>query len=367
MHVLHLLSALDADGSRAVSSLIAEQREHGDIVSLVKVEDREPLHQSPTEAASTSHGPISSAAPFDLVHAHGTNAVAAAARYVAATRPPTPLLVSLHDWTTAGSQPVDEGGAAQLARADLVAVPTEPAAAVVAARFSVDPSRIRVIPHAVSPDQAHTSGDDGPLHHELGAWRTRGGDVVCAVSGGNPSDRARHHEIVLQALSYLAQAESLLCVLAGHVDAEACQRTSAALGLAERIRLSETPVSARRIAARCDYLILPGFDERRPFSLAEAWCDGVPVVAARNARFADLDAHGHGTVFYAPDDALDLARGIATLRDTTPASRRLLVERGRAQYRRHFSPKAVYATYAAACNAIVHRDAARTRDRGRHS
>lgn len=357
MRVLHLVSPLDSQGSGSVSSLIAEQREQGYVVSLVTVEDLELARQSPAETASASPGPMRNAAPFDLVHAHGFNAVAAASRYVAATLRPPPLVVSLHDWTTAGSQPVGEGDAAQLARADLVAVPTAPAA-VLAARVGVDPRRIRVIPHTVMPHQAHTSGDDGPLHRELAAWRTRGGDVVCAVSSGNPGDRAQHHEIVLQALSYLAQAESLLCVLAGHVDAEACRRTSAALGLAERTRLSESSVSARRIFTRCDYLILPGFDERRPFSLAEAWCDGVPVVAARNARFADLDAQGHGTVFYAPDDALDLTRAVATLRDTTPASRRLLVDRGRAQYRRHFSPKAVYATYAAAYNAIVRREAA---------
>ena len=338
MRILHLVSRLSRESADAVTDLIAQQREHGH--TAVRV-----------EADGGSRRPVMAGESprIDLVHAHGLDAARAFAAVDDAGRDRPPLVATAHEWL-ADEPTVDASWQRDALRR--VACLTTPSSLglSLATGIGVRPVDTRVIPYAVYPAPRLTAAE-AELDRTLTAWRTQGGDVFCAV-GHDVNDT--FHGAVMEALAQVTQPRSLLCVLTGPTRRSG--RDEAGL-----VRFDASPTVARAIAARCDYVALPEFDRRRPFALAETWCDGVPVLAGRHPRFADLDASGHGTVFFDAADPADLARALATVRGTTPASRRLLVERGRAQYRLHFAPSAVFDAYEAAyAHAIAraHRDAA---------
>lgn len=351
MRILHVLSALDPQGASAVSRLIAEQRSAGHVVAAASMRAFGEEGECGAGVSRFVERTLGGAANFDIVHAHGTDAAPVTLALDPTSPTRTPVIVTLHDWVhDQGTSAARVDGDA-VARADLVTAPSALAASLVTS-LGVDASRVRVIPYPVETTPALTSSD-GPLEREIVAWRKRGGDILCAVSHA-PS--GGHADSVFAALSYLSHRDALLCVMAGPLDVSACTRTAKSFGLLSQVRFQHAS-RARAVAARCDYVALPAFDQRRPFALAEAWCDGVPVLAGRNPQFAGMDAQGHGTIFFDPDDSHDLARAIATVRDTTAASRRLLVERGRTQYRSHFTPEAVYAAYMDAYAAVAPRAA----------
>lgn len=351
MRILHVTSELPPRGATSVARLIDEQRLNGHVIAVASLQTFA-THEAVTQFVARTLG---GATALDLIHAHGTAAATVALSLDLPTTNRPPVIVTLHDWVH------DEGirsarpHAAALAAADIVTAPSVKAASLVTVH-GVQSQRVRVIPYAVEATPLLTAVEE-PLDRELVSWRTRGGDVLCAVSHSGTS---AHHEVVLQALSHLSRQESLLCVLAGELDAEACARYAMTLGVEDRVRFYGAHVQARAIAARCDYVTLPAFDERRPFALVEAWCDGVPVIAGRNKRFTGMDGKGNGTIFFDAHSPADLARAIATVRDTTPAARRLLIERARAQYRQHFSPRAVYKAYLTEYDDLRSRASRRT-------
>lgn len=337
MRVLHVIHALTIEAERALTDLVGQQREHGHVVRQVRVD--------PHAVVPTPPSPVE---PIDIVHAHGFTAAASALVHLRTTPPRPPLIVTAHEWIS------DESGVAVRHHGETwrsVSCLTTPSAlgASLATAMGTPVLDTRVIPYAVHPAPPLVDAEH-ELDRELTAWRTQGGDVFCAV--GHDADGA-FHDTVIEALSSVSRPDGLLCVLAGSVNRPACEQALAARGLTAHARFSSSPESARAIAARCDCVALSSFDQRRPFALAEAWCDGVPVLAGRNPRFADLDASGHGTVFFDAADPADLARAIATVRGTTPASRRLLVERARTQYRLQFAPAAVFAAYEAAYASVL--------------
>lgn len=348
MRILHILSTLEPQAAAAVARLMSDQRTDGQMVAAAAMPA---FGDQPADAEGLAmfvDQALGGADSFDVIHAHGTAAVPV----TLALEPPgpdrAPVVVTLHDWVNEEAVRAVRVPAGALRLADLVTTPSALSASLVTT-LGVEPARVRIIPYAVEPAPA-LNAEEAVLERELVAWRMRGGEVIGAVGYGTPGV---HHEAVLRALTYVSHADALLCVLAGHVDVAACRELADALGVADRVRVCGPHLNARAISARCDYLALPSFYERRPFTLAEAWCDGVPVLAGRNAQFAGMDAHGHGTVFYDAADPLDLARAIATVRSTTPASRRLLVERARSQYRQHFTSQAVFNAYMSEYRALV--------------
>lgn len=348
MRILHVLSPLDPQGASAVSHLIAAQRSHGHIVAAASMQafgDEAGRAVGVTQFVERTLG---GTANFDVVHAHGTDAAPVTLALGPADPDRTPVIVTLHDWVYDHRVRAAHLHIGAVSRADLVTAPS-PVAAALVTTLGVEPARVRTIPYAVDETPALTSAE-GRVEREIVAWRMRGGDVLCAVAH---EPTGAYAETVMTALTYVSHRDALFCVLAGQIDVAACGRETRARGLENRVRICGPDLSARAIAARCDYLALPAFDERRPFALVEAWCDGVPVLAGRNAQFGGMDTHGHGTVFFDAHDPSDLARAIATVRSTTPASRRLLVERARAQYRLHFTPDAVYAAYMTEYAALL--------------
>jgi len=341
MRILHVTPELPEAATRAVAHLVDEQRNFGHVVALLHLQG-EAGSDAAAEAAATWDR------PFDVVHAHTLRAVHAVRRTISTAARRRPLVATLHEWVGEDPRLTRADIAQALGIAGRIAVPGSTGAVRLIAQ-GIEPQRIRVIPYPVGP-----AGDPGPreqpLLREMVDWRNRGGDVLCAVAHGTG---AVHHRTVLDALAVLSSREATLCLLAGDVDEGACSLHARSLGLADQVRICPPGSDARPIAARADAVILPGFDERRPFALAEVWCDGVPVLAGRNAQFTDLDAQGGGTLFYDPADPMDLARAIATVRSTTPAGRRLLVDRARVLYRLRFTGTAIVDAYMAEYQALL--------------
>ena len=348
MRILHILSTLPPAGASAVTRLMHAQREDGLMVAAASMPafgdapgDGDGLRQFVDQA-------LGGADSFDVIHAHGTAAVPVTLALDGPGPDRAPVMVTLHDWVSEEGVRTATVHAGALRLADLVTAPSALAASLVTT-LGVEPQRVRTIPYVVDAAPALTA-EEAAHEREFVAWRMRGGEVIAAVSYGASG---RHHEAALRAMTFVSRADALMCVLAGDVDVDACRRLADSLGVAERVRVCAPHLNARALSARCDYLALPSFDERRPFTLAEAWCDGVPVLAGRNAQFSGMDAQGHGTVFFDPQDPLDLARAIASVRSTTPTGRRMLVERARAQYRQHYTAKAVFDAYMSEYRALL--------------
>lgn len=331
MHLLHLLTALDPAASTAVDHLLEDQRHAGDLVTVV--------HAVPGDGVDYG-GP-----PPDVVHGHGS--AAAAPALALADRLRCPLVLTVHDWMREDGARAARPMVDAIAKAHRIIAPSRTAAALLAAA-GLAPTRVRIIPYAV-PDTPDPCERDGALVREIVDWRNRGGEALCAI-GDRPS--GAHHEVVLQAVAMSSRREALLCILAGVVSGERCARLARELGVEAQVRLCGADTNPRTMAARCDYVALPGFDERRPFGLAEAWCDGVPVLAGRNPQFAEMDTQGAGTIFFDAGDAMDLARALATVRHTTTAGRRLLVDRARVQYRLRFTAEAAYGAHVSEYDAL---------------
>lgn len=342
MRILHVVpSSLPDAAARAIAYLVDEQRNFGHVASVVYIDgDTAPMVAGGAGDAWSK--------PGDVLHAHGARAAATAGRLMSGTARRRPLVVTLHDWLH-DAQEMSRSEIQQVyALAGRIVVPAGTAAVTLLAQ-GLDPQRIRVIPYPIG--QAPEPGAaQQPLLREMVDWRNRGGDVVCAVAHGVG---LTHHRTVLSALAMLPHRDATLCVLAGDVDEGACTLHARSLGLESQVRIVPASMDPRPVASRVDAVILPAFDERRPFALAEVWCDGVPVLAGRNPQFTDLDGQGGGTLFYEPGDAQDLARALATVRSTTPAGRRLLVDRARMLYRLRFTGQAVLDAYLAEYQALL--------------
>jgi hypothetical protein len=347
MRILHVTPRLDDSATRAVDYLIAGQRLAGHVVGLLYTEPQE-AQSGWSEAASMADISTRWGQPYDILHVHSSRALQDVQRQVQMAQRRRPIIVTLHDWMTSAEGPSVRLGLDGLGLAGRIAVPAAMASVRLISQ-GVESQRIRVIPYPVDP--APVSGPtEQPLLREMVEWRNRGGDVLCAVAH---CATGAHHRVVLEALSMLAHTDAALCVLAGIVDAAGCLQRARELGIQDQVRIAAPGSDARVLASRADAVILPGFDERRPFALAEVWCDGIAVLAGRNAQFADLDAHGGGTLFYEPADAHDLARAIATVRNTTIAGRRLLVDRARTLYRLRFTEQAVFEAYMGEYQALI--------------
>jgi glycosyltransferase involved in cell wall biosynthesis len=345
MRILHVASQLDGPARRALGQLVDGQRRDGHTVTWIDLDAGiSEVATSPGEALLATAW----ARPADIVHVHALPAMMAMALRIRGSQPRRPLVVTAHEWAGESGRRPSDAELDALATAGRIIVPAATGAARLSSR-DLDAQRIRVIPYPVEPAPDPDAAAE-PFIQEMVDWRNRGGDVVCAVAHRGSGT---HHRMVLEALSTIPHREATMCVLAGAVNEALSARHARQLGIEGQLRFSPAESDARVVASRADVVILPGFDERRPCALAEVWCDGVPVVAARNPSFAALDAQGGGTLFYDPGDSLDLARAISTVRGTTPAGRRLLVDRARTLYRLRFTIQAVIAAHMTEYEALL--------------
>ena len=88
--------------------------------------------------------------------------------------------------------------------------------------------------------------------------------------------------------------------------------------------------------SRAAYLVLPTLSyEAMPRALAEAFANGVPVIASRLGSLAELIEPGRNGLLFEPGSARDLARRLAWA-DAFPEKMRQMGECARADYQARF-------------------------------
>ena len=99
-------------------------------------------------------------------------------------------------------------------------------------------------------------------------------------------------------------------------------------------RVGPTEVQARMGGA--DYLVLPSLSyEEMPRPLVEAFANGLPVIASRIGRLAEMVEPGRNGLLFEAGSARDLARRLAWA-DAFPEKMRQMGECAKADYRARF-------------------------------
>jgi len=99
-------------------------------------------------------------------------------------------------------------------------------------------------------------------------------------------------------------------------------------------RVGPAEVQARMRAA--SYLVLPSLSfEAQPRPLVEAFANGLPVIASRVGRLAEMIEPGRNGLLFEPGSARDLARRLAWA-EAFPEKMRQMGECAKADYQAHF-------------------------------
>lgn len=354
MRILHLTTVVRGGSGQALVQLAIAQLAEGHLPVVVTDRARfgpenDPVHVSALASFGiTVHAVDSSCSRekrdhrrFDVIHLHAQRASATASALVA-ERPldAVPIVHTLHDARAkpAASDPRSELDA--LRRADRVVVASEHAKRALTTR-GLPAHLVSVIAYGVEPLVLRPRGDD-PLLAEMRAWRQRGGEVLCMASAVSHAETER---TLVDALATLVNRESLLSVCVGGGDTTRLEAHAHRFGLAARLRVSRDGSAARAVVAAADYFLLRSPSDGPPLWLLEAWADLVPVLCSRTPELLELSADGQAAVLFDPHDAADVARAVTTLRRATPASRRMLIERGRERYRERFTVRAMVDGY----------------------
>lgn len=368
MRILHLTTVVRGGSGQALVQLATAQRAEGHLPVVVTDRARfgpenDPVHVSAlalsgitvhavdSSCSREKRGPrrfatwirprLGAVTPFDVIHLHAERASATAYALVA-ERPldAVPIVHTLHDARArpAASDPRSELDA--LRRADRVVVASEHAKRALTTR-GLPAHLVSVIAYGVEPLVLRPRGDD-PLLAEMRAWRQRGGEVLCMASAVSHAETER---TLVDALATLVNRESLLSVCVGGGDTTRLEAQAHRFGLAARLRVSRDGSAARAVVAAADYLLLRSPSDGPPLWLLEAWADLVPVLCSRTPELLELSADGQAAVLFDPNDVADVARAVTTLRRATPASRRMLMERGRERYRERFTLRAMVDGY----------------------
>jgi glycosyltransferase involved in cell wall biosynthesis len=285
---------------------------------------------------------VQGGAAFDVIHAHAAvpTGIALGTAPGGTLRPP--LVHSMQSWGLGKTLAGKRQDVAAMRRADRIVVPSEYSKALLVS-LGLSASSMRVVAYGVDP-LPHTPGQHDRLLAQMREWRQRGGEVLCSVgtAGVRMNQRA-----LIEAVARLVGRESLMCVLVGDGETESLDAQARSLGLGERVHVCGRQPDARAVAAAADYFIRPSLVDGPPFSILEAWADGVPVLCSRTPELVELTAGGEAAVLFSPSDPDDIARAITTVRRSSPVGRRGLVERARARYRECFTIDAMAGGYMA--------------------
>ncbi len=220
-------------------------------------------------------------------------------------------------------------------------------AAKLAARYALEPARLRVIPRGVDAtvfDPARVSA--GRLVEVAAAWRVPDGAPIVLLPAR--LTRWKGHTVLVEALARLARKDAV-CVLVGADTGKARFKAhllglAYSLGVADRLRLVGHCEDMPAALMLADVVVNPSI-EPEPFgrTVIEAQAMGRPVVVTDHGGMAETVEHLVTGWRVPPRDPAALARAIDAALQLSIADRIALGARARASVCQHYTTAAMQA------------------------
>jgi glycosyltransferase involved in cell wall biosynthesis len=179
-------------------------------------------------------------------------------------------------------------------------------------RIGVDPSRLRVVHNAISPNPESDAGAGVALRRSLGI-----SDEQWVVLAAGRLSREKGHADLVTAFAYLAQqqpARSICLVVAGDgPERHRIETLTKSLDGNHRVLLPGHVSNLRAYYAMADLMVLPSHSEGSPNVLLEAMAAGLPIVATRVGGVPEIVRHGQSAILVEPRKPRALANGISLL------------------------------------------------------
>jgi glycosyltransferase involved in cell wall biosynthesis len=195
------------------------------------------------------------------------------------------------------------------------------------AQSGIAPDRIHLVPNAAPPHAAPLSRDQA--RRALGL--TASGFAVAWVGR---LTREKGCDLFIDALALLDGPPIAAAVIGSGVEATSLKQQAAAAGVGARIQWLGEVLSAGRMLAAFDLLVISSRTEGTPMVLFEAIQAGVPVVTTAVGGIPDVVSSDEAFVVAAPD-ARELAAAMrSAVNDTADGQRR--AERARSRIAAEF-------------------------------
>ena len=120
----------------------------------------------------------------------------------------------------------------------------------------------------------------------------------------------------IEALSHLADNESVLLVVVQGEDPKSCEALADRLDVLKNVRFMGHRTDVNRFYAMCDAVVFPTLYEPFGFTITEAMASGIPVITSADAGAAELIRDGEDALLLNdPRNAVDIAGKIQLLKD----------------------------------------------------
>jgi glycosyltransferase involved in cell wall biosynthesis len=215
----------------------------------------------------------------------------------------------------------------------------------IAARHSVGPDRLRVIPRGVDPRRFDPDQVDEARKARLrAAWRLPFGAPVLMLPGRLSGWKGQ--DILIRALALLPRGhEQVMAVLVGGGAvslADALRRNAASLGLAERVILTGDCADMPAALTLADVVVAPSTKpEAFGRAVIEAQAMARPAIAADHGGAIETIAEGRTGWRVTPGDPAALAAAIERILAMSPAARQAIGAAARTAVARDYSTEAM--------------------------
>jgi glycosyltransferase involved in cell wall biosynthesis len=363
--ILHITTFLQGGAGRIVVELACEQQRAGHDVMIACAADEAPGygHYPAWLARLAEHGipllPVTctfrrslhhlmgavdaierelwARGGIDLVHAHA--AVPALVAHTFVRR--VPVVATMHGWNAQKAPDHAATDVAVFNRVPVVAVPSDAAAAHLQAA-GVEPSRLRVVPYGVAPQEPlGLTADDEAL---LRRWRCDG--RLIAVCVGSVGTRKRQ-ATVLAALADPGLRGRTACAFIGEgPDLASFAARAASLGVADATAWLGYRPNVTDWLRAADVAVFPSAREGLPLALLETAALNVCAVASDIDEHRAVLTHEISGLLYDGDHPGSLAAMLAHAGRLGAAGRRHIADRAYAVWEASHRPEQMHARYA---------------------
>jgi glycosyltransferase involved in cell wall biosynthesis len=264
---------------------------------------------------------------------HARSRAPAWSAWLACQRTGVPLVTTYHGTYSEGL-PFKRVYNSVMARGRITIAASQFIADLIAARYQVDPGRIRVIPRGVDPSVFDPATVSGSRIAKLAAdWRLPDSVRTVVLPGRLTSWKG--HGVLLDAIALLDRPE-VMCVLVGshqgrHRYVRDLERRAEHLGIADRLRMAG-PCDDMPAAFALSDVVVHASTQPEAFGrvIIEAQAMGRPVIASDLGGPVETVRHGETGWRVRPNDPAALAEAIGRALDLDSEELLMLGQRARA-------------------------------------